>query len=239
MPTNDFYQRAVAQKRIARPAPKIKTKPLEPYNPYQMPWYANPAKQRWGYSRASTLAPPVTPYKFTPTPIPLRILAPRSAMEDYYSRAVAQNRIVPPTQTPDYYQRAVAQGRIAQPQPRSMEDFYQRAVGIGRIAQSQPLSWEDYYQRSIGQNRPLSELMPPGQPIYPESPLDDFYFRYMLQRGGENVLPPPTYPTGGGYTYPEYGGGGGGGYPSGGGGGGYYAGLPDWMTGLFQLNVNR
>jgi len=185
-----------------------------------LPWYYKPVSKtkkdteaRLAAERAQTLA--AKPKTTAP-------------MEDFYTRAVAQNRIVP-TRTP-------------------MEDFYQRAVANQRVTRRTPPSWEDYYQRATGQNRPLSELMPVPTQVRqpPEGNLSDYWFRALLggalmNYGGASAGKATVGGvSGGGNVYPEsYAGGGGGGGGGGGYGGGYAAYLPSWMTGLFQLNANR
>jgi hypothetical protein len=182
-----------------------------------MPWYYKPVSKnkketeaRLAAERAQTLA--AKPKTTAP-------------MEDFYTRAVEQNRVVP-TRTP-------------------MEDFYQRAVANQRATRPTPIRWEDYYQRAIGQNRPLSELMPARRQVRqpPEGNLSDYFIRAVLGGalmnyggvGAGKAIGTVTKATGGegGYAYPEYYGGGGGGY------GAYANYLPNWMTGLFQLNANR
>lgn len=218
-PMEDYYTRQVAVNRIAQPAlspwstlqqapwwPQIRNY-LTPQNNVPLPWYYKPVSKtkkdteaRLATERAQTLA--AKPKTTAP-------------MEDFYTRAVAQNRIVP-TRT-------------------SMEDFYQRAAANQRVVRRTPPAWEDYYQRAIGANRPLAELMPAPTQIAqpPEGNLSDYWFRALLAGALMNY---------GGATTPKAGTvGGGGGYavPAGGGGGGDSAYLPNWMTGLFQLNANR
>ena len=187
-----------------------------PVSPQQAPWYTYnpPAAAKAKASKAATTARIAAGRAQTLAAKP-KTTAP---MEDFYTRAVAQNRIVP-TRTP-------------------MEDFYQRAVANQRVVRPTPSSWQDYYQRAVGLNRPLSELMPRTNYNQPPNTdiMEDYAIRWMLAQGYRAPRTPAIGVGGGGgggggYAYPE-------GY-GGGGGGGYAAYLPNWMTGLFQLNANR